>query len=286
MRSRWRFALGLVTVVLWGGAGCDSPPPAPAGPAASGQATSEQGPSGQATSGQGAAPQPPSAAPVDVGPAEVTAVHRYTGGAKKGDKVPLVVAIHGLGDNPESFAGLFDGFSGKAHIVLPAGGLAWGEGFAWWPIRGAIDEQNMAAGLTAAAERLGPAVREWQSEGASGKPIVTGFSQGGMLSFALVARHPELVGEAIPVSGLLPAPMVPASWPAGAAKPRVFALHGDADSRVPYAIGQRSVEALKALGLSAELRSYVRVAHAITPEMRRDLMNELTAAVERAAKEP
>ncbi|MEZ4315770.1 MAG: prolyl oligopeptidase family serine peptidase, partial [Polyangiaceae bacterium] len=83
-----------------------------------------------------------------------------------------------------------------------------------------------------------------------------------------------------------PAPMVPASWPAGAAKPRVFALHGDADSRVPYAIGQRSVEALKALGLSAELRSYVRVAHAITPEMRRDLMNELTAAVERAAKEP
>ena len=260
----------LLLLLLPGLAACDAPatpPPATGAPT------------------EAPAPPPPPPAPgVDVGPAAVDTIHEYTGGAKAGDRVPLVVAIHGLGDSPQGFKGLVEGFPERAHFVIPAGGLPWGDGFAWWPIRGAIDEKNMAAGIEAAADRLADALAKWQQGPVAGKPIVTGFSQGGMLSFALGAKYPAMVGEAIPIAGLLPPSMLPPAWPAGAPMPRFVALHGDADQRVPYSLGKKSVELLQGLGVPAELRSYPRMAHVISADMRRDLWLLLQAAVERAAK--
>ena len=248
---------------------CDkAPPSSAAGPPAPSNANSAQ----VASTGAG----------VDVGPPAVDAIHEYTGGATAGDGSPIIVAIHGLGDNPSSFSGLFRGFPAKAHFVIPAGGLRWGDGFAWWPIQGRIDEKSMADGIAAATERLAGAIPSWRGQ-VSGKPIITGFSQGGMLSFAMAAKHPELVGEAVPVAGLLPASMLPAAWPAGAPMPRVFALHGEADTRVPFALGQKAVEGLRALGLTAELKPYPGVQHTVSAEMRRDWLAELSAAASRAA---
>ncbi len=250
-------------------------------------------PPGSATTA--ASPRDPAAAistaatPVpalEVGPAAVDAVHEYTGGARADDTVPIIVAVHGLGDRPEAFAQLFQGFPQRAHFIFPAGGLKWGDGFAWWPISGHIDEESVTAGLSAAAARLVGGVRLWRNGQAAGRPVITGFSQGGMLSFALAARYPGDIFEAVPVSGLLPQAMIPASWPPGEPRPRVFALHGDADTRVPYAIAQRTVTALRGLGLDVELKSYPGVAHTISAEMQRDLFAALSAALARAAKAP
>lgn len=257
-------------VLLLGVAACDAPATPP--------------PATSAVTATPAPAAPPPAPAVDVGPPAVSALHVFTGGAQKGDKVPLVVAIHGLGDAPQSFKGLVEGFPGKAHFVVPAGGLSWGDGYAWWPIRGAIDDKNMAAGIEAAADRLAGGLRQWHDDTVAGKPIVTGFSQGGMLSFALGAKYPAMVGEAIPIAGLLPPSMLPPAWPAGAPMPRFVALHGDADQRVPYSLGKKSVELLQGLGVPAELRSYPGMAHVISADMRRDLWQLLQAAVERAAK--
>lgn len=261
-----RFAGALFAAVLFTSA-CDGPPP----PASSTPASS----GGNASTA--VAPVPP----VDVGPAAVDAIHEYTGGAGADDTLPLIVAVHGLGDNPDSFAHLFKGFPEQAHLVFPAGGLKWGDGFAWWPIRGPIDEGSVTAGLSAAADRLAGGVRLWRKGHVRGKPILTGFSQGGMLSFAVAARYPGEIGEAIPVSGLLPPAMIPAAWPAGEPRPRIVALHGDADTRVPYALAQKSAAALRGLGLDVELKSYPGVAHTISEEMRRDLFEALRAAVQR-----
>lgn len=230
-------------------------------------------------------PAPPLPA-VDVGPAAVDAIHEYSGGARAEDTLPVIVAVHGLGDRPDNFAQLFKGFPRRAHFIFPAGGLPWSDGFAWWPISGHIDENTVTAGLSAAAARLAGGVRKWGNDHVAGKPIITGFSQGGMLSFALAAGYPREIGEAVPVSGLLTSAMIPAAWPAGEPRPRILALHGDADTRVPYAIAQKSVTALRALGFEVELKSYPQVAHTISPEMRRDLFEALGAAVERAAKGP
>jgi phospholipase/carboxylesterase len=150
-------------------------------------------------------------------------------------------------------------------------------------VLGSIDEKNVVPGLSAAADRLAIAIRGWQSSATAGRPIVTGFSQGGMLSFALSAKYPSLIAEAVPISGLMPPSMIPTPWPAAAPMPRIFALHGEADQRVPFDLSKMGVEKLRAAGVQAELKSYPGVGHTVSPDMRRDLFVALGAAVDREA---
>jgi phospholipase/carboxylesterase len=104
-----------------------------------------------------------------------------------------------------------------------------------------------------------------------GKPVVTGFSQGGMLSFALAAGHAEHFAAAVPIAGAIPA----ALYPTGKASLPVEALHGAADDRVPTKAAQESVAALKAKGYAATLRTWPGVGHTINPEMRQALFDAL-----------
>jgi phospholipase/carboxylesterase len=211
-------------------------------------------------------------------------VERVTGGAGDEDTLPMIVAIHGLGDRPESFAGLFEGFPGRARIILPYG-EPWQSGFAWWrPAGASLDPDRVASGSERAAHRLAAMIDELaKARPTAGKPLVTGFSQGGMVSFALAVLHPEVIGEAFPVSGLLAPALWPSSWPAGKATPPIFALHGTADPRVPIDLARKSVARLRELGFNAELQEYVDVGHTVIAEMRRDLFKRLEAAAARAA---
>jgi phospholipase/carboxylesterase len=105
-----------------------------------------------------------------------------------------------------------------------------------------------------------------------GHPVaVTGFSQGGVLSFALAVRHPELVTLAVPLSGGLPASLIPTAGPPPGAPP-IRALHGNADDRIPVAMASRTVESLAARGWDAQLQTWDGVPHTVTPEMRRVLV--------------
>ncbi|MFO0589611.1 MAG: dienelactone hydrolase family protein [Polyangiaceae bacterium] len=271
MRTRPAACLFLASFFFLGG--CDGP----SSPARTDVGSPPAQPPSPGSTAQSAAV---STAEVDVGPGRIDGVEVYTGGAKAGDKVPLVIAIHGLGDRPEAFRGLFEGFATPAHFWIPAGGLPWGEGYSWWPIVGKIDENNIVPGLTAATDRLANAIQSWDRSAVRGTPIVTGFSQGGMLSFALAARHPALIEEAIPISGLEPPSFIPSAWPADG--PRIFALHGEADQRVPFALAASGVEKLRAAGATVTWKTYPGVGHTISAEMRRDLFAELTAAIERA----
>lgn len=111
-----------------------------------------------------------------------------------------------------------------------------------------------------------------------GKTIVTGFSQGGMLSFALAVRYPELVDAAIPISGFLPMPLLPR---AGARVATIRAMHGDADDLVPLARDEESIRALRALGADVALRTYPGVRHTMTATMGDDLSAAIAEALAR-----
>ena len=135
------------------------------------------------------------------------------------------------------------------------------------------------ATLTLAADVIAPAVAALaESRPTLGKPVVTGFSQGGMLAFTIAVHHPELVSAAIPVGGWLPPPL----WPDAARKqksPRIVALHGTADNAVAFDPTKQATTHLKKLGWSVELEAYEGVRHVITPEMRRDLFDHLADAI-------
>lgn len=204
---------------------------------------------------------------------------RYTGGATPDETLPMVVAIHGLGDRPERFA-LLRGYPGQLRVIVPRALDPHGRGFSWFPIRARNpDRERVARGLRAATDKVATMIEAVTKRYPTrGKPIVTGFSQGGMLSFALAVTHPELVAAALPVAGVLPEPM----WPSAKAPddpPPIVALHGDADPLLAIDATRQTVAALREAGFEATLTEYPGVPHRIQPNMRRDLFRHIHQAI-------
>jgi phospholipase/carboxylesterase len=108
--------------------------------------------------------------------------------------------------------------------------------------------------------------------------VLTGFSQGGILSFALAVSHPDLFTVVIPVAGTLPAPLRPERIGDPADYPPIVALHGDHDSALLIEPTRASIEALRKLGLRAELHEYPGIRHTIPPVMRAELTRLVGAA--------
>jgi phospholipase/carboxylesterase len=236
-----------------------------------------------------ASPAPSAAAAAPPGSREAAGVRyleRITGGAAAEDALPLVIGIHGYGDRPESYSGLFEGFPAKARFVFPYG-EPHGEGFSWFAASSRFNPDALAAGTERAGHRLAAMIAALEiARPTVGRPIVTGFSQGGMLSYALAVLHPESLGEALPVGGLLTPPHWPSTWAVGKTQARIEAFHGDADPVVPIAVDRQGAARLRAVGFSVELHEYPGVVHTVTAEMRRDLHAALSAAVRRAAAAP
>ncbi|MCA9663634.1 MAG: alpha/beta fold hydrolase, partial [Myxococcales bacterium] len=187
---------------------------------------------------------------------------------------------HGLGDRPENFAQLFRGLQRPTRVILPAGLLPRDDGFSWFKIRARTrDVDGLAKGIAEAADRMAEFIDVVTVDRPTvGKPVITGFSQGGMLSFAVAMRHPDKIAAAFPISGWLPPPLWPEAGPPDVAAPPILALHGDADTVVPLPPTRKAVAKLRELGFPVVLQEYADVRHQITMEMRRLLWKQLGAA--------
>lgn len=199
-------------------------------------------------------------------------------------QLPMLIAIHGLGDRPENFKHVIADLPYTARLILPRGLDPVEDGYSWFPIRArSTDVAGLARGISGAADRLARLIAELQtSRPTTGRPVVTGFSQGGMLSFALAVYHPGLLAAAVPVGGWLPPPLWPSALPARRPLPKIVALHGEADPAVKFAPTREAVEHLEKLGWPAALKAYPEVGHAIPPNMRRELYLQLQRALEAA----
>lgn len=244
------------------------------------------------------APRPNTSADVELAPKPVDTVQyseagglqyleRIVGVAKPNDVLPMIVAIHGLGDRPEAFSRLLDNCVEPARVILPRGTDPYEGGFSWFASRArSRDVDKLSDEVTVATDVLARGIAAIaKTRPTRGKPIVTGFSQGGMLTFALAMHHPEIVGTAIPVGGWLPPPMWPKAGPGDASFPKVVALHGTVDAAVPYEPTKLAVEALAGLGYDVTLRSFDGVPHAIPPPVARELTDALQDAVRNTPQE-
>ena len=196
------------------------------------------------------------------------------GGTRVGEPLPTVVALHGLGDRPEDFVRALDGLTGPVRVVAVQAPAPWGDdGHAWWTRRVRDGDWSvLAADVSSAADALVPLLQSLgQDESVCGKPVVTGFSQGGMLSYALASRHPQDIAGAVPVSGMILDGVATSSWAT------TRALHGDADAVVPYQRTKGAVDALTASGEDVSVQSFPGVAHRIPAQVRSAWYAELQA---------
>jgi phospholipase/carboxylesterase len=214
-------------------------------------------------------------------------VEVLTAGARPADALPLVIAIHGLGDRPERFGWLLRDLEVPARVIVPQGLDPWHDGYAWFPIRvWNPDPKRVAAGIRRAANALVAAIGELQRRyDAPGKVVVTGFSQGGMLSFALAIEHPELVAAAFPLAGWLPETMVP-TGPPQPGTPRICAFHGVDDEVLPIAPTRKLVRSMDEHGFEVELHEIDRTGHSVSPDIRRRLLSRIATSLRERSKPP
>lgn len=209
-------------------------------------------------------PSPGGAASADA--PVVPSVEFTTGGARSEDRLPLVIALHGYGDSPQSFATAFAGFEGRARIVLPHSDKPTGDGYMWFKLHGVGDAKDSYATADMADAIMAFATTVSRARPTAGKPIITGFSQGGALSYTIAVRHPTAIAVAIPISGWFPHSLKPTARLSRVAP--VYAFHGDADSRVPVRMARDAKANLEAIGIPVTLREFPGVDHTIPPAVR------------------
>lgn len=190
---------------------------------------------------------------------------------------PIVVAVHGRGDRPDRWVDTWRTFPAAARIALPCAPTPLGDGFSWFTFRDGMTDEQFGAEVGAAEEKLWRGIAKL----ASGKQklVVTGFSQGGILSFAMASRHPDAIARAFPVAGSCPGPLLPKDK---ARTAPISAFHGTEDDVLAIRWAREAVHAFQEQGDQAELREYPGVRHAMTNQMRADLWNAIVSEIARS----
>ncbi len=261
----------LMGVILLAGSGCSREPTPPAG-------LSEMPSTGPV------APLPPVGQLERTSRGEIAGV-RYlehmTGGARPDERVPMIVALHPMGGDPADFLQILRHYRRRARLILPYGHPSGGM-YIWY--NSARDDVD-AAVVTQEADRIAAAIAALASVRPTvGKPIVTGFSQGGIMAFALAVTHPEALTAVFPIGGLLPPSLYPSaalsSRPQPATLPPVVAFHGASDLAVPTQGARTSIAELRGAGYTAELREYAGVEHDISGEEEDDIFERIGRVAE------
>ncbi len=182
--------------------------------------------------------------------------------------LPLVVMLHGRGGRPTVPDG-YDGVEDALRIFIPRAPDRLEDGYTWLATYSRSPEQELFnESLLARTDQLAQAIAEFaQTRPTVGKPILMGFSQGGILCWTLAVRFPERYFAVFPTSAWVPPGLIPDAIPADVALPRIHALHGAVDKVVPTDYGRRTVEQMRALGWEVEWTEFGDVAHMVTTDM-------------------
>jgi phospholipase/carboxylesterase len=191
------------------------------------------------------------------------------------ERSPLIVAIHGRGDRPESFAEVVRSFPARVQIVCPRALDRYGSGWSWFEFKDDMTDDQFGAAVGAAETALWKGIA---AIAAGRKMIVTGFSQGGFLTYALASRHPNEIVYGFPVGASCPGPLLPKEHAPAAP---IVAFHGTADAVVDIKWGRAAVRGWQERGATASLHEYPGIGHAMPPQLRADLFAEIQKALPR-----
>lgn len=185
------------------------------------------------------------------------------------DPLPMVVLLHGRGDRARVPGGPFSHASTAMRLILPQAPTPLGTGFTWLPV--SVTEgktELLSTALEARTEQIAELVEWLRAEKPTlGRPIVTGFSQGAMLSFTLALRHPRTFAIALPTAGWVPPALMPDAALESSGRIRIRTLHGADDRIVPLEPTRAVVDRLRELSWDIELEAFEGVAHTMTAAM-------------------
>ncbi len=207
------------------------------------------------------------------------------GDAAPDARLPMVIRFHGRGSVPNVPRSVGD-VPVAYRLILPWAPDRLGNGRTWFPLSVTADRDRKVLGhhVEARVDQMAAVVRELTEDRPTlGRPIVTGFSQGGMLTLGFARLEPELVSAALPIAGWLHPDAEP---PEPARLPIIRAIHGAGDPIVPLDETRDAIRTFSRWGYDATLEVFESDEHAITPAIRRRYEQHLRYLLEQVQSGP
>lgn len=175
----------------------------------------------------------------------------------------LLIMLHGLGDSMEGFRWLPDAlnFPWLNYLLVNAPDEYYG-GYSWYDFAG-----DMGPGVERSRRLLVQLLDSLRSKDFLPKQtILSGFSQGCLMSLEAGLRYPRQLAGIIGISGYVcdPEKLIRELSPM-AREQRVLVTHGLFDPMIPFATVREQINLLKAAGLKIEWHEFAK-AHNIAGE--------------------
>lgn len=187
----------------------------------------------------------------------------------------MLVVFHSRGATPGGAAS-FPSIHGPVRVIRPQGFVGDGP-YSWFSKSSSVDPTPMAQEQRQRAQQLTTFIAKlMRCRPTIGRPVVTGSSEGGHVSYLLASASPGLIGGAVALLGYIPPPM----WNSRMA--RTTGLHTTGDKTIPYERTKAYWDAMK--GAGAPLKTQVFPGgHAVDSAMgawwRQDVQNYVDDAL-------
>lgn len=178
---------------------------------------------------------------------------------------PVILVMHGYGSTAEDLAPVWrDVANERGAIFVSARAVnAAGQGFEW----GTVDQADRIVQAALEVVRKKHKVDE-------SRIVLSGFSQGGLMAYALAARHPQQFCGSIPVAARYIAQSVPLKPEDPPAKrPKFFIMVGSSDRVLEE--NRKANADLKAAGWEVQYQEYKGVGHAFPDNRDEELRKAL-----------
>ena len=185
---------------------------------------------------------------------------------------PLIIALHGYGGLAKNVAAQWRTVAAQAGAILVAPDavrrVRGANGFDWRN----VDEADFLLDLTLEF------VRERYKIDAE-RIVLTGFSQGAYIAYAVGARHPQKFIGVIPMAGGYISSLDAPPQAAGERRPRFYFMVGEKDRAVVPC--REAAKAFAAAGYDVKLRVYPDVGHRFPKDRDRELREALAYVLDR-----
>lgn len=187
---------------------------------------------------------------------------------------PTIVALHGFGSNALELLGLAPHLSGGRFLMIAPQGptpvaldIAGGTshpamGYGWFPLTLAEPPtpQSVAEGIAAARDFVDLVLARYPVD--PSRVVVLGFSQGGVIAYALALSDPARYRALVALSSWLSDDLQRALPAVDRSRLDTWVSHGRADEVVMVERGRTSADRLRSLGARVTYREY-DMAHEI-----------------------
>lgn len=215
-------------------------------------------------------------------------VHRVVAPRAPSGRPPLLLLLHGIGTDEEDLLPLARSFDPRFLVVAArAPHEAEPMGYRWYAIDwAATPPRGNPVEMLASRDLLARFVEEASAAYAAdpSRVFLLGFSQGAILSLALLLARPDLVRGVVAHSGRLARLPGPDPTPESLSRAEVLLLHGAQDEVIPATQGRKAYEVLeRLLGARAAFRAFDGLGHGISEASLVEAARWLTARLDEGA---